>query len=52
MVGAGKAAAAMARAVEIVWSPIEGLVVTRYGHGVPCRTIEVLEAAHPENSTR
>ncbi|HMV20231.1 MAG: glycerate kinase [Betaproteobacteria bacterium] len=48
VVGAGKAAAAMARAVEDSWpGPIEGLVVTRYGHGVPCRTIEVLEAAHP-----
>src|SRR5215472_5900407 len=48
VVGAGKASAAMAKAVEDIWSaPIEGLVVTRYGHAVPCRRIEVVEAAHP-----
>lgn len=48
VVGAGKAAAAMARAVEEHWSgPVDGLVVTRYGHGVACRSIEVVEAAHP-----
>ncbi len=48
VVGAGKAAAAMAAAVEAHWSgPIEGLVVTRYGHTAPCRRIEVVEAAHP-----
>ncbi|HMA15246.1 MAG TPA: DUF4147 domain-containing protein, partial [Kiloniellaceae bacterium] len=48
VVGAGKAAAAMARAVETHWSgALEGLVVTRYGHAVPCRKIEVVEAAHP-----
>jgi hydroxypyruvate reductase len=48
VIGAGKAAAAMARAVEEHWpGDIEGLVVTRYGHGVPCRRIEVVEAAHP-----
>lgn len=48
VVGAGKAAAAMARAVEDHWTgPLEGLVVTRYGHGVDCRHIEVIEAAHP-----
>jgi glycerate 2-kinase len=48
VVGAGKAAAAMAAAVEAHWNgPIEGLVVTRYGHGVPCRHIEVVEASHP-----
>src|ERR1700726_467133 len=48
VVGAGKAAAAMAAAVEANWSgPIEGLVVTRYGHAVPCRHVEVIEAAHP-----
>jgi glycerate 2-kinase len=48
VVGAGKAAAAMAAAVEASWSgPIEGLVVTRYGHSMPCRHIEVVEAAHP-----
>jgi glycerate 2-kinase len=48
VVGAGKAAAAMARAVEDNWpGEISGLVVTRYGHGVPCRRIEIVEAAHP-----
>jgi glycerate 2-kinase len=48
VVGAGKASAAMARAVEEHWSgPLAGLVVTRYGHGVPCERIEVVEAAHP-----
>jgi hydroxypyruvate reductase len=51
VVGAGKAAAAMARAVEAHWPadrPLSGLVVTRYGHGVgPLPRIEVVEAAHP-----
>ncbi|WP_020173791.1 glycerate kinase type-2 family protein [Methyloferula stellata] len=48
VIGAGKAAAAMAKAVEDNWDgPLEGLVVTRYGHNVPCKTIEVIEAAHP-----
>ncbi|MGE0120096.1 MAG: glycerate kinase [Dongiaceae bacterium] len=48
VVGAGKAAAKMARAVEDHWpGPLAGLVVTRYGHGVPCDRIEVVEAAHP-----
>jgi hydroxypyruvate reductase len=48
VVGAGKAAAAMAAAVEANWEgPLEGLVVTRYAHGVPCSRIEVVEAAHP-----
>ncbi len=50
VVGAGKAAAAMARAVETHWrrrAPLSGLVITRYGHGVPCDRIEVVEAGHP-----
>jgi hydroxypyruvate reductase len=48
VVGAGKASAAMAAAVEAHWpQPLEGLVVTRYGHGVPCQRIEIVEAAHP-----
>lgn len=48
VLGAGKASAAMAAAVEAAWDgPLEGLVVTRYGHGVPCRRIEIVEAAHP-----
>ncbi|HUA54083.1 MAG TPA: glycerate kinase [Candidatus Sulfotelmatobacter sp.] len=49
VVGAGKAAAAMAEAVEQAWSggALSGLVVTRYGHAVPCRHITVIEAGHP-----
>ena len=48
VVGAGKASAAMARAVEDNWQgPLAGLVVTRYGHGVACKHIEIVEAAHP-----
>jgi hydroxypyruvate reductase len=48
VVGAGKAAAAMARAVEQHWrGPLSGIVVTRYGHAVPCDRIQVVEAAHP-----
>lgn len=48
VIGAGKASAAMARALEDHWpGPLEGLVVTRYGYQVPCRRIEIVEAAHP-----
>jgi hydroxypyruvate reductase len=48
VVGAGKAAAAMAKAVEDHWpGPLSGIVVTRYGHGLPCRRIDVVEASHP-----
>ncbi|WP_281649208.1 glycerate-2-kinase family protein, partial [Parendozoicomonas sp. Alg238-R29] len=48
VIGAGKASAAMARAVEDHWGgELEGLVVTRYGYSVPCRNIEIIEAAHP-----
>jgi glycerate 2-kinase len=48
VVGAGKASAAMAAALEAAWpGPLEGLVVTRYGHGVRCARIEIVEAAHP-----
>lgn len=48
VIGAGKASAEMARALEAVWpGPLSGLVVTRYGHAVPCQHIEVVEAAHP-----
>src|SRR5258705_13371491 len=48
VVGAGKASAAMAEAVEQVWpGPLSGLVVTRYGHAVSCRHIQIIEAAHP-----
>ena len=48
VIGAGKASAAMARAVEDHWSgPLTGLVVTRYGYSVACERIEITEAAHP-----
>lgn len=48
VVGAGKAAAAMARAVEDNWDgDVEGVVVTRYEHSVPTQKIEVIEASHP-----
>jgi len=48
VIGAGKASAAMARAVEDHWDgQLSGLVVTRYGHAVPCEHIEIVEAAHP-----
>ncbi|BBP57976.1 glycerate kinase [Pseudomonas sp. St316] len=48
VIGAGKAAAAMAQVVERCWQgEVSGLVVTRYGHGAPCQKIEVVEAAHP-----
>lgn len=48
VIGAGKASAAMARALEDHWAgPLEGLVVTRYGYDVPCRRIEIVQAAHP-----
>ena len=48
VIGAGKASAAMARAVEDHWrGPLSGLVVTRYGYAVPCDRIEIVEASHP-----
>jgi hydroxypyruvate reductase len=51
VIGAGKASAAMARALEKSWagplSALSGLVVTRYGYAVPCERIEIVEAAHP-----
>ncbi len=48
VVGAGKASARMAQAVEQAWAgPLTGLVVTRYGHGAPCKLVEVVEASHP-----
>jgi len=48
VVGAGKASAAMACAFEKAWSgPLEGIVVTRHGHAVPCEHIEIVEAGHP-----
>ncbi|MGO4707307.1 glycerate kinase [Microvirga sp. 2MCAF38] len=51
VLGAGKASARMAAAFEEAWSRVggtcEGLVVTRYGHGFPTRSVEIVEAAHP-----
>src|SRR5258708_13306754 len=50
VVGAGKAAASMALAVESQWpaeKPLEGVVITRYGHGLATRRIRVVEAGHP-----
>ena len=48
VIGAGKASAAMARALEDHWpGPLQGLVVTRYGYEVPCERIEIVQAAHP-----
>ncbi len=47
VIGAGKASARMAEAVEKVWGPCEGLVITRYGYARPCEGIEIVEAAHP-----
>lgn len=48
VLAAGKAAAAMAFAVEQSWpGEISGIAVTRYEHGVPCEKIEVIEAGHP-----
>lgn len=48
VIGAGKASAEMARALEKHWpGELSGVVVTRYGYAVPCEKIEILEAAHP-----
>jgi hydroxypyruvate reductase len=50
VVGAGKAAAAMALAVERNWpagKPLDGVVITRYQHGLLTGRIAVIEAAHP-----
>lgn len=49
VIGAGKASASMAKAVEDHWrgGTLSGLIVTRYGHRVACRDIEIVEAAHP-----
>ena len=47
VVGAGKASARMAEAVEATWGPCEGLVITRYGYGRLCQGIEIVEASHP-----
>ncbi len=55
VVAAGKAAASMARATENAWpndAPLSGIALTRYGHGMACERIEVIEAAHPVPDNR
>jgi glycerate 2-kinase len=47
VIGAGKASARMAEAVEAAWGPCNGLVITRYGYARPCQGIKIVEAAHP-----
>jgi len=50
VVGAGKAAASMAKAVEIEWASgvkLSGIVITRYAHGLPLKNIKCIEAGHP-----
>jgi glycerate 2-kinase len=47
VIGAGKASARMAEALEAAWGLCDGLVITRYGYARPCRGIEIVEAAHP-----
>lgn len=55
LVAAGKAAASMARATELAWpdhAPLSGIALTRYGHGMACDRIDVIEAAHPVPDNR
>ena len=53
VVGAGKASAAMAEALEAAWDgPLDGLVVTRDGYAAVCRQIEIVEASHPVPDAR
>src|SRR4051812_15226342 len=53
VLGAGKAAGAMAEAVEQAWDgPLEGLVIAPDGYGRPCRSIKVVEASHPVPDAR
>ena len=47
VIGAGKASARMAEAVEAEYGPCDGLVITRYGYARPCKGIEIVQAAHP-----
>ncbi|MDT8342823.1 MAG: glycerate kinase [Thermohalobaculum sp.] len=48
VVGAGKASARMAEALEAAWDgPLSGVVITRYGHACPTRQIEIVESSHP-----
>lgn len=54
VVGAGKASAAMAAALESAWPdvPLEGVVVTRDGHAAPTRHVRIVEASHPVPDAR
>jgi hydroxypyruvate reductase len=54
VIGAGKASAAMAAALEACWPDVDlsGVVVTRYGYAVPTRRIEIREARHPRTVRR
>ncbi|MEM8749876.1 MAG: glycerate kinase [Pseudomonadota bacterium] len=55
LIAAGKAAASMAHAVEQVWpadAPLSGIALTRYGHGMECTRVTVIEAAHPVPDNR
>lgn len=52
VVGAGKASARMAEAVEHAWGPCEGLVITRDGYARPTAGVEIVEAAHPVPDVR
>ena len=49
VIGAGKASAAMAKAIELILLPVisKGLIITKYGHSLPLQKIECLEAGHP-----
>ena len=47
VIGAGKASARMAEAVESCWGQCEGLVITRYGYGRPVDGVKIVEASHP-----
>lgn len=47
VIGAGKASARMAEAVETAWGPCDGLVITRYGYGRQMQGLRLVEAAHP-----
>ena len=55
LIAVGKAAASMAQAAENAWptdAPLSGVALTRYGHGMRCDRIEVIEAAHPVPDNR
>ena len=49
VIGAGKASAAMAAALDAAWPDValSGVVATRYEYGVPAGRIEIIESAHP-----